>query len=112
MLLTSPPEAAPGSEATLDEYLSRPTAETVSAMADLDGNLLILGAGGKLGLSLAQMARRALDQSGRQDLRVTAVSRFGSAATLDGFRAAGVETLSSDLLSAGALEALPDALNV
>lgn len=112
MMLASPPEAPPDSEASLDKYLSRPTVETVRSLADLDGDVLILGAGGKLGLSLAQMARRALDQTGRTDLRVIAVSRFGSAASLARFRTAGLDTMSCDLLAEGALASLPEAPNV
>jgi nucleoside-diphosphate-sugar epimerase len=110
--LLTHPEGAPDSEASLDEYLSRPTAETVRSLASLDGDLLVLGAGGKMGLSLAQMARRALNQTGRTDLGITAVSRFGSPATLDRFRAAGLDTISCDLLADGALARLPDAPNV
>jgi dTDP-4-dehydrorhamnose reductase len=104
--------AAPESEAALDEYLSRPTPETVQSLSMLDGDLLILGAGGKLGLSLARMARRGLDESRKTHVRVTAVSRFGNAATLDRFREARIETLSCDLLEDGALAHLPEAPNV
>ncbi len=56
MARARPPDLPPESEAALDEYLSRPTAATTSVLADLDGDVLILGAGGKLGLSLARTA--------------------------------------------------------
>jgi nucleoside-diphosphate-sugar epimerase len=112
MALARPPDLPPESEAALDEYLSRPTAATTSVLADLDGDVLILGAGGKLGLSLARMARRGLDEAGKADTHVTAVSRFGNASTLARFHASALDTLSCDLLADGALEALPDAANV
>jgi nucleoside-diphosphate-sugar epimerase len=111
-LLVSRPEWPPDSEASLEEYLSRPSAETVGSLAKLDGDLLILGAGGKLGLSLAGMARRGLDEAGRTDLRVTAVSRFGERAVLDRFRGAGLDTIACDLLADGALTDVSDAPNV
>ena len=62
-------------ESELEELLSRPDQETASAMAVLDGDLLILGAGGKMGPSLARLARRAIDQAGVKK-RVIAVARF------------------------------------
>jgi dTDP-4-dehydrorhamnose reductase len=112
MVTATPPDLAPDSEATLEEYLSRPTAATVRALAELEGDLLILGAGGKLGLSLARMARRALDEGGKADAKVIAVSRFGNPSTPARFRAVALETLSCDLLADGALEALPDAATI
>ncbi len=105
---TSPPD----SEDALEEYLSQPSPGTVEAMASLQGNLLVLGAGGKLGFSICNLARRSLNEAGRSDLRVIAVSRFGDAAVRQRFEAAGIETLSSDLLEPGALESLPDEPNV
>jgi nucleoside-diphosphate-sugar epimerase len=112
MALSRPPDAPPESEAALEEYLARPLGTTVNALADLDGDIMILGAGGKLGLSLARMARRGLDEAGKANARVTAVSRFGNASTLDRFHAAGLDILSCDLLADGALETLPDAANI
>src|SRR5690349_1169643 len=92
--------APPAGEAALDEYLSRPTPGVVASMGALDGDLLVLGAGGKLGLSVATMATRAL-RAGGSAHRVRAVSRFHDGA--DRFDAAGVETISADLLEDGAL---------
>lgn len=101
---------APVDEAQLDEYLSRPRPLTVRAMADLDGDLLVLGAGGKMGLSFASMAARSLRAAGDASRRVIAVSRFHDG--VGPFHAAGVETIVADLLDEGALAALPDAPNV
>lgn len=106
------PSVPPDSEAALEAYLSRPTPGTLGALADLDGDLLILGAGGKLGFSLANLARRSLGEGGRSQRRVIAVSRFGDAATRAAFEAVGVQTLARDLLADGALDALPEVPNV
>jgi nucleoside-diphosphate-sugar epimerase len=113
---TSPAVAPPDSEVTLEAYLSRPTNGTIGALAEMNGDLLLLGAGGKLGFSLANLARRSLDEalpvSSRSQRRVIAVSRFGDAASRSRFEAAGVEVLASDLLADGALDALPEVPNV
>lgn len=103
-------DAAPGDETELEEALSRPTPAVVGAMRRLEGDILVLGAGGKMGLSLATMALRALRASGNETSRVIAVSRFG--AGVRAFDAAGIETISTDLLDDGALGSLPDAPSV
>jgi nucleoside-diphosphate-sugar epimerase len=102
--------SAPDDEAQLDEYLSRPRASTIAALAGLEGDLLVLGAGGKMGLSFAAMAARSLRAAGETTRRVIAVSRFHDG--VEPFHAAGVETINADLLDATALDALPDAPNV
>ncbi|HID20932.1 MAG TPA: epimerase, partial [Planctomycetaceae bacterium] len=52
-------------EAALEELLSRPTSLSIEAMEQLNGDLLILGAGGKMGPSLARLARRSALAAGR-----------------------------------------------
>ncbi len=103
--------AAPRDEAGLEERLSRPDEGTIATAARLDGDCLVLGAGGKMGLSISRMLRRALDAAGKQGTRVVAVSRFGGGAPAE-FGKAGVETVAADLLADGALERLPDCPNV
>lgn len=107
-IATLPP---PDSEATLEDHLSRPTRDTVETMARLTGDLLVLGAGGKLGLSLCRLARRSLDRAGNQR-RVIAVSRFSGRDSTALFHEAGIETIAADLLDQNALSALPDTPNV
>jgi nucleoside-diphosphate-sugar epimerase len=102
---------APTTEEELEEYLSRPTPPAIRAMADLPGDLLVLGAGGKMGLSMARMAVRASAAAG-VSRRVTAVSRFSDRAAREPFEAAGIMTVAVDLLEDGALDGLPDAPNV
>lgn len=98
-------------ESELDELLSRPDESTASAMAALDGDLLILGAGGKMGPSLARLARRAIDQAGVKK-RVFAVARFTNDKLPSEFAEHGIQTIACDLLDRGSLDKLPDVPNV
>src|SRR5438874_3679906 len=97
--------------AELEERLSRPTTADVSAMAELDGDLLILGAGGKMGPSLAALARRAADQA-KVEKRIIAVSRFADDSLRELLSSQNIETIACDLLEPGALAKLPDIKNV
>ena len=103
---------APSSDAELDDALSRPLPFVVEALSSIHGDLLVLGAGGKMGWSLAAMARRAFDAAGGPGRRVIAVSRFEKSGATAPFERAGVETIALDLLADGALATLPDAANV
>ena len=98
-------------EAELEEILSRPSDADVAAIAHLDGDLLILGAGGKMGPSLARRARRAV-QKGGVCKRIVAVARFSDNRLRDSLASDGIEILVADLLHPGALSQLPDIPNV
>jgi nucleoside-diphosphate-sugar epimerase len=102
---------APRSEAELEDRLSEPTPDDVEAAGALAGDVLILGAGGKMGPSLARLARRAADEAGNPR-RVIAVSRFRSAGVRHRLQAHGVETVAADLLKPAQLAELPEAANV
>ena len=80
-------------------------------MRVMEGSLLILGAGGKMGPTLAMRARRAANQAG-VSTRILAVSRFADASMESQLREAGIETIHADLLESGSLARLPDAQNV
>jgi NAD-dependent epimerase/dehydratase family protein len=97
--------------AELEERLSRPDDADASAMAALNGDLLILGVGGKMGPSLARLARRAADLAGTRQ-RIVAVARFSDASLPAQLAAQGIETITCDLLEPGALNNLPDIPNV
>jgi nucleoside-diphosphate-sugar epimerase len=105
---------APADEAALEELLSRPTESLVADLASLPGDVLILGVGGKMGPSLARLARRAADQADgdRRGRRVVGVSRFTEPGLREALHEAGVETSVADLLDPAAVAALPDAPNV
>ena len=98
---------APRDEAELEERLSRPSPSLAVTLTRVPGDLLILGAGGKMGPSLARMAKRA-----DPFRRVIAVSRWSDHAAEKALHAHGVETERADLLDQRALAALPDAPNV
>lgn len=97
--------------ADLEDRLSEPTAEVVETLGRLDGDLLVLGVAGKMGPSLARMARRAFDAAGVRR-RVIGVARFSSPEQEDALRRVGVETIRRDLLDPDQVERLPDAANV
>ena len=80
-------------------------------MAALDGDLLILGAGGKMGPTLARLARRAIDQAGVKK-RVIAVARFTNDRLPSEFATLGIESITCDLLDRNSLDKLPDISNV
>jgi nucleoside-diphosphate-sugar epimerase len=102
-------DSPPASEDALEARLAAPDEETIAALAQLDGDVLVLGAGGKMGPSLARMARRAI---GGRSRRVIAVSRFSDAAAAAQLEAHGVEVLRADLADPRAVASLPDAPNV
>lgn len=95
----------------LEEHLSGPTEADVAALAWMDGDLLILGAGGKMGPTLSRLARRAADQA-RVSRRIIAVSRFADESLRSQLSAHNIETVACDLLEPGVLARLPDAPNV
>lgn len=93
----------------LEEHLSRPTQGAIDALGGLAGDVVVLGAGGKMGPTLSRMARRALDAAGKTGARVTAVSRFSSVAARESLERHGVRTVACDLLDPAAVQGLPDA---
>lgn len=95
----------------LEEFMSRPTPEVIESLASLDGDLMILGVGGKMGPTLAMLARRSLDQAG-VNKRVIGVSRFSSPGLAERLRQTGVETIACDLMDSDALAELPQVRNV
>jgi nucleoside-diphosphate-sugar epimerase len=91
---------------TLEDELSRPAPEDCELMQSTDGDIMILGAAGKMGPSLARLARRATDEARCARRRIIAVSRSASEAI------EGVEAISCDLLDREQLAGLPDCANV
>ena len=91
----------------LEALLARPSEALVADLARLDGDILVLGAGGKMGPTLCWMARRAAPAK-----RVVAVARFSEKGVRDALERRGVETIACDLLDRGAVERLPPFANV
>ena len=96
---------------TLEAFLAYPSPALVEDMSRLDGNIMVLGAGGKMGPTLALLAQHAMDESGARR-RIIAVSRFSQPGLAERLRSAGIETIACDLMAPGALAALPDVPNL
>lgn len=99
------------SEEKLNEMLTTPSEGLIEDMKRIEGDILVLGAGGKMGPTLCVLAKNAVRAAGMEK-RVIAVSRFSDPMVVDLLERSGVEMVSADLLERGALEALPDAPNV
>lgn len=97
--------------AELDLLLSEPDERTIRSFVNLKGDILVLGVGGKMGPTLARMAKRASDAAG-VSRRIIGVARFSSATLEKQLNSWGLETIRCDLLDRNALSALPDAPNV
>lgn len=97
--------------ATLEDLLSVPTEATVEVMRQVPGDLVVLGIGGKMGPTLARMARRASDLAGTTR-KIIGVSRFSSAALPERLHSWDIATHSCDLLDRESYAALPDAPNI
>jgi len=98
-------------EEALDEFLTRPRVELVQFIRSVRNPLVILGAGGKMGPTLAMLARRAGEAAGHK-LDVIAVSRFSDAQARRWLEERGVQTLSCDLFEADPVRNLPPAEDV
>ncbi|GAB3934891.1 NAD-dependent epimerase/dehydratase family protein [Larkinella terrae] len=96
---------------SLEQELIKPSAALVTDLQELDGDIIILGVGGKMGPSLARLAKKAIDQAGLEK-RVVGVSRFSEPQLQNELEADGIETISADLLNETDLAALPDVRNV
>ena len=96
----------------LEDILSEPADYVVQALREMKGDVIVLGAGGKIGPSLTTMAKRASDAAG-VNRRVIGVSLFSIEKEAEAkLQAAGVETISCDLMDPDQLAQLPDAPNV
>jgi hypothetical protein len=95
----------------LEEVLSEPTARAVEVMSRLQGDLVFLGVGGKMGPTLARMAHRADSVAGVRR-RIWGVSRFSVAGERERLQAHGIEPIPCDLLDPAQVRQLPEAANV
>ncbi len=92
----------------LEENLSRPAAYAEDALAKVQGDVMVLGAGGKMGPTLTRMIKRAVND----DRRVIAVSRFSNASLPDQLRSQGIDVLAGDLLDQRFVDRLPECPNI
>ncbi|MGD0697654.1 MAG: NAD(P)-dependent oxidoreductase [Terriglobia bacterium] len=100
-----------GSVELLEDRLSAPSFRDQEAVGRLCGDIVILGAGGKMGPSLAKRAKRAADLAGVKR-RVIAVSRFSDSNLVAELGRVGIETMRCDLLNREEVARLPDCENV
>ncbi|MGH9617519.1 MAG: NAD-dependent epimerase/dehydratase family protein [Acidobacteriaceae bacterium] len=98
-------------EEQLEEKLAQPSPADVVAMRALDGDIIVLGVGGKMGPSLVRLLRRAANEAGVKK-KIVAVARFTDKHLPTALQADGIETIACDLLEDGALDRLPEMPNV
>ncbi|GAA5221580.1 NAD-dependent epimerase/dehydratase family protein [Membranihabitans marinus] len=95
----------------LEDQLSLPSASLIEDIKTIEGDILILGVGGKMGPSLAKLAVRAIEAAGVSK-RVIGVSRFSDASMREDLEKSGVETITADLLVEEDLQSLPEVKNI
>jgi nucleoside-diphosphate-sugar epimerase len=91
----------------LEEFLSRPSQALIDDLAQVDGDIMILGVAGKMGPTLARLAKNAAPHK-----RVIGVARFSDPAVRQRLEGWGIETITADLLDRAAIEALPRVANI
>ncbi|MBS0198250.1 MAG: NAD(P)-dependent oxidoreductase [Planctomycetes bacterium] len=94
--------------AALEANLSEPTPHLVEVFSRLRGDIVIMGAAGKMGPTLARMARRASDLA-QTPRRIFGVARFSDPSVIQKLESSGVEAIRGNLLDASFVESLPDA---
>ena len=97
--------------AELENFMTRPSSALISDLKKIDGDILILGIGGKMGPTMAKMTKRAIDEAGLEK-RVIGVSRFSSGNLRQELEENGIETIAADLLDDHALASLPEVKNI
>lgn len=91
----------------LEDLMSRPSGELVESMKELDGDVMVIGAGGKVGPTLVRMLLRAVEQAGVRK-KITAVD----VVELPQLAALGAVTIRCDLMDMDAVNRLPDCENI
>ncbi len=97
----------PCKQSEVDLFLSEPSEEVIEALRGVSGDILVLGAGGKMGLHVALMLERAIRSLGKSN-RISAVSRFSSPHRQAEFREHGIPTVSCDLSRVEEVDRLPE----
>jgi hypothetical protein len=95
----------------LYEELLKPSDKLIADIARLDGDIMILGVAGKMGPSLARMAKQAIDIAGIQK-QVIGVARFSDRQVQIELEREGIKTIAADLLEDDQLQSLPNVSNV
>jgi nucleoside-diphosphate-sugar epimerase len=93
--------------AALEDFMTAPSPALAADLARLDGDVMVLGVGGKMGPTLARMAKRAAPGK-----RVIGVARFSEEGLKDKLERTGIECIACDLLDREALQKLPRVKNI
>jgi nucleoside-diphosphate-sugar epimerase len=93
--------------AHLEDVMTTPTAALIADLARAPGDIIVLGVGGKIGPTLARLAKRAAPER-----RVVGVARFSEGGLREALASAGIECIAADLLDRAQVEALPKLPNV
>src|SRR5215475_103893 len=91
----------------LDELLCRPSQALIDDLSKVQGDIMVLGVAGKMGPTLAGLAKAALP-----DRRIIGVARFSEPGSREWLQARGIETINCDLLDEAAIGALPEIPNI
>ena len=91
----------------MEDFMTRPSEALVADLAATPGDIMVLGVGGKMGPTLARLAKRAAPGK-----KVIGVARFSEQGVREELTRAGVDTIPADLLDRMALETLPKAANI
>jgi nucleoside-diphosphate-sugar epimerase len=95
----------------LEMKLAEPSEQLIKDIAEIDGDIMLLGVGGKMGPSLARLAMNAIKEAG-VNKKVIGASRFSSSHLKEELEADGIETIAVDLLNDEQLQKLPDVKNI
>ena len=99
------------SESRLDDFLTTPSERLTEDMKKIDGDIIFLGAGGKMGPTLCLLAKKAVERAGTNS-KIIAVSRFTDPFAVKLLKENDIDIISADLLENGVLEQLPDVPNI
>jgi hypothetical protein len=95
----------------LEQEILKPSSALIEDVSRIKGDIMLLGVAGKMGPSMARVARQAVDIAGTGQ-RIIGVSRFSDPESRAALEASGVETIAADLLNEAELAALPDVPNI
>lgn len=96
---------------SLEDVMTAPSERLIEDIKKMEGNIMILGIGGKMGPTMAKLAKRAIDAAGIYK-KVIGVSRFSSGSLQKALEEEGIETIAADLMDEEQLSSLPKEKNI
>jgi len=95
----------------LDEFMCKPSEALITDMKNINGDIMVLGAGGKMGPTLCKLVSNAISEA-KISKKIYAVSRFSNKARIKDLEANGISVIKADLLEENQLASLPDIKNI